>query len=323
MKTPQTYPQYAVPLQMEDQSLALLQYICPVNWLVRPTIVRDIGVDGEIELHEGGLFKGQLFKFQLKSAQKIEWRQDDGVGISSKIKVSTANYWLELGLPVFLLQADLSEQTIYFQAVGPQLRQRFREMQKHQEIHLKLHREQRIDSPQGMAIFERQYVQARDQTKLMGLAARLLFGLRDTAQFLEEAQGRDEFMEVEPDVQERLRVSYKLYADLCDDLEGITVISYWDLVRQCQKEIGKVGEFHEYTATELCRQIEQKLPLFAKLLLKKIQCEERQYWGEKYPELVDHCDSLSSFVEHLAERVLVTPLGLRWRQFGNYQDQPR
>ena len=86
-------------------------------------------------------------------------------------------------------------------------------------------------------------------------------------------------------------------------------MSYDDAVRKLENELGEAdGQMHEYTATELCWKIEQKLPLFAKALLRRIKSEEYQYWVKQNPELICSCDSLSPFIEHLTERVQFTPI---------------
>lgn len=58
-----SFPQYPVSHQMEDESVALLLSTRPDSWLVRTLPGRDIGNDGEIEIHDDRNFMGRLFKY--------------------------------------------------------------------------------------------------------------------------------------------------------------------------------------------------------------------------------------------------------------------
>ncbi|MDP9993841.1 hypothetical protein J2W28_004457 [Variovorax boronicumulans] len=313
---PITYPQYPSTYEMEDASEKLLRQVAPKNWLIKSAERRDMGIDGEVEIRKSltRQVTGEHFKFQLKSTQRLVWRE--GMAKSNRIKVSTANYWLGLKVPVFLLQADLTANVIYFAAAGPQLRRMYPDLEGQRSIQLNLNQGQWIGGPDGLRIFESQYVSERGLTEAMGAAEHLLTELLNYAEFLEEAQGRDYMMEADPAEVDRLRDICERVAEVGSHLGEGPILSFDKAVELAEGQLGLGGDVHEYTVTHVCREVEQVMTRFAHSLLIRIHKEEGRYWEVHKPSLHARCARRLTLVEHLLSRTAILPPHKRREAYG-------
>lgn len=320
MTKERAFPQHPEPHDMEDRSKRLLEQQAPPSWMIRPVTERDVGVDGEIEVRTNACYTGAFFKYQLKSTKELAWRSDSDAR-SNSINVSTANYWLGLEVPVFLFQADLDEGKIYFQAVGPQLRQRFAELQQQATFSMVLERRLSLDGVGALRDFDLAYGWERSLPNVIRLAERLLFSLEEDAKFLEYSQGRDFHMEADERLSGRIQVLYELHSDLSGLLGCGSLEPYDEFVQRAEAELGADGGLHEYTVTKLCRAIEIRLAKHTELLISLLAFRERSYWSEKKPALVSQCDSLKEFLEWFQTRITIDSVGYRRRVHGEYDQK--
>lgn len=301
-------PQYAKSLQMEDRSLDLLNYRRFPSWIVRPIGHRDLGIDGEVEMHKNGRPAALFLKFQLKSHDKIKWDRS-GIVRSSPLAVASANYWLGVqknqGIPVFLFEADLSSESVYFAAMGPQLRRNYDALFKQSSVTLEMQRSHHLADPNAAQLFDKLFQRECTLRDFVASAERCLFSLRDKAFFLLASQGRDGHMEVGDRAREQ-RI-YEIYQNTCDlqyhlriqndELTMPYLPEFRQFVSQCQTEMGGSGDMLEYTMTLLCEKLEQVLPFMVGAIIVRFHDEEGAYWRREQPALFDKCAELSSFVE--------------------------
>ena len=118
---------------IETDSMRLLQQLAPREWIVREVTERDYGIDCYIEItSKSGELTGDLISVQLKGVKKVDWKSNaDNVNecYSPYVKVSTANYWLSLPVPVFMFVADLKLKNIHFVPVKEHLRSNFSKLE--------------------------------------------------------------------------------------------------------------------------------------------------------------------------------------------------
>jgi len=316
-------PQYAKSLQMEDKSLDLLNYWRFPSWIVRPTERRDLGIDGEVEIHVNGRPAALFFKFQLKSRNKISWNIS-GSARSSPLAVASANYWLGLqknvGLPVFLFEADLTSEKVYFAAMGPQLRRNYDALFEQSTVTLEIEDSSHLAQPNAQSSFNKLFDRERNLTNFVTLAEKCLFSLRENAYFLLDVQGRDGHMEVDDSEREqRIREIYQDTFELVQQLQIQNDNSpipylpeYHDFVAQCQAAMRGSGYMLEYTMTMLCQKLEQALPLIVRMVIARFHYEEEAFWRRERPRLFEKCADLLPFVEAYSVDVS-QPRGIRFR----------
>lgn len=106
----------------------------------------------EIILNDEGFVSGDVCFIQLKSTDKIKWK--NGKAKLSGIKKSTINYWMSLPAPVFIFWIDLSTEELFFCSIKSFIRKKFvkyKNSEKTMSITFKkLHN---LEDEMGMAIF--------------------------------------------------------------------------------------------------------------------------------------------------------------------------
>jgi len=104
---------------MEDQSVQLLEQLIPGEWIVR-RILKDYGVDREIELVDETVVTGKRIWIQLKAVERVSVRTvsvgpENGVKyISFSLSTKEIQYSLECSFPLLLFIADLRAREIYW-----------------------------------------------------------------------------------------------------------------------------------------------------------------------------------------------------------------
>lgn len=89
-----------------------------LGWFLRRQEEPDIGIDGHIEVTDGGKETGQLLAVQVKAgASYVRRRQGDAIVASGEM--DELEYWMRYKLPVIYVIADLDEQLAYWEAVAP------------------------------------------------------------------------------------------------------------------------------------------------------------------------------------------------------------
>lgn len=315
MSDQHAYPQHSPAQEKEERSKRLLEQLSPKDWKIRPVLEGDVGIDGEVEVRESDRYKGVLFKYQLKSTDRINWNHT-GHSRSNTIKVSTANYWLAIEIPTFLFQADLSEGSIYFQPVGPELRMRFDEIQQQKSLTIELDRQHCLGQQSTVSVFNAAFSRERGLPHLVGLADQFLSRFENWAVFLELSQGRDSHMEADENVRDEIRPYYEFLIELGALLGFSSLEPFDDVISRHERELGCGGGFHEYTATKLCRAIEVRMAGCARSLIDTFGTLERAYWHERMPRLVRQCDQLGSYAQQFQKRVEIDSVSYRRRLLG-------
>ena len=117
---------------MEDASAQVLSRALPEEWIIRP-IMKDYGVDYEIELVDQEIVSGNRIWVQLKSAEKVQRRtarykiadkfpdlKSDGKGnicadyVSFSLSVKEIDYSQRCHFPLLLVLVDLSNEEAFW-----------------------------------------------------------------------------------------------------------------------------------------------------------------------------------------------------------------
>ena len=186
---------------IETESGRLLQSLVPEEWIVRDPPERDYGIDLYIEqVSKDGYLTGQLMAGQLKGQQNIEWEPSDGgqrVARSPSVKTTTATYWLNYSVPVFLFVADLSAKNIYFVPVQEELRTKFDKLDSQNNISFTLSDRLDLKSERGLTQFQWFYDRESLHEQFVFHITNLINQVEVFGDFIRENQNRDVFMEVE------------------------------------------------------------------------------------------------------------------------------
>jgi hypothetical protein len=143
------FPQRSPEHIQESRSVNALAQRLPADWIVRHTTERDYGVDCLIEIPIGSDVAGHIFGAQIKSTETLKW-QSDGTATLSRIRCSSAHYWLGLPFPVFLFLFVEAENRIYFANIRQQGRARYSELLSQETTHLRMLRFLCLDDEDGL-----------------------------------------------------------------------------------------------------------------------------------------------------------------------------
>ena len=86
------------------------------DWLFRPVLLHDFGVDAEMELCDGGEATGRLVAVQIKAGPSY-FRSKTPDGWWFSVDKRHAAYWLNHSLPVFVVLVDVQSGTAYWERV--------------------------------------------------------------------------------------------------------------------------------------------------------------------------------------------------------------
>lgn len=254
---------------------------------MREVSERDYGVDAYIEIAtSAGDVTGNLVSIQLKGTDKIELKDNEGGGKiarSPPIKTTTANYWLNLPVPVFLFVADLSCEKIYYASVEEGIRNQFEKLSKQQTITFKLLDQLTINSERGIDLFNWFVARERAYPQFTFHIANLLSHVQSFGEFIVENQNRDCFMEVESERHLQLRALYEscqmasLY--LCNEWK---IKSLGDLYVQDQEQWKDDFVYlHEGTLDNVLQSLESIFPILVRKAVKLISDTQGSYWRSR------------------------------------------
>lgn len=87
----------------ESKGVAAVATACAeeFGWIFRPTSSADVGIDGQIELVEGGAATGKLIGVQIKTG--ASYLEDHSKGLVYRGRKSDLEYWAEYSLPVIIV----------------------------------------------------------------------------------------------------------------------------------------------------------------------------------------------------------------------------
>ena len=107
---------------MEDTSMGLLKSLIPAEWIIRP-ILKDYGVDIEIELVDQGIVTGNRIWVQLKSVQSLDrsimkldryGKEIEVPCVRFSLSTKELEYSLQCAFPLLLFVADIAAKDIYW-----------------------------------------------------------------------------------------------------------------------------------------------------------------------------------------------------------------
>jgi Domain of unknown function (DUF4365) len=280
------FPKRSDTHKIEAASWRLLQELAPEQWIIREVSERDYGIDAYIELTTSeGEVTGKLVSVQLKGIEKLVWRDATGTvreARSPQISVSTARYWFNLPVPVFLFVADLSARKIHYVSVEEDIRRQYAKLSKQDSISFRLLEEVHIGSDSGLELFDWLVLRERAHDQFAFHITNLLSQASPFADFIAANQNRDCFMEVELDAHLQFRAIY----EACR-MASIYLDNRWD--RQQWKS--DFALLHEQTLDYILSKLE---PVFLNLiqrvraLVTKVQAD---YWRSRDPILFRLCSS--------------------------------
>jgi Domain of unknown function (DUF4365) len=305
------YPKRSETHQIETASWRLLQELAPAEWIIREVSERDYGIDAYIELATSeGEVTGRLVSVQLKGVEKLTWTATGGTSKearSPQIKVSTANYWFSLPVPVFLFSADLSARKIHYVSVEEGIRQQYAKLSTQDTITFKLLDELHIGSDAGAAFLDFLIARERAYDQFVFHITNLLSLATSFADFISAHQMRDCFMEVELDAHLQFRAIYEacrmasIYLGSGWKLESLKELYIQD--RQQWKD--DYALLHEQTLDYILKRLE---PVFLGLVRQALNLVTRvqaDYWRSRDPVFYRLCSSedINGSIKRIEQRL--------------------
>ena len=282
---------------IETESFRLLQSLAPKEWIVRDVSERDYGIDLYIELvSKDGELTGQLMSVQLKGQQNIEWKPSDGgqcVAKFSSVKTTTATYWLNHSVPVFLFVADLSAQNIYFVAVQEEVRTKFDKLDSQNTISFTLSDRLALKSERGLAQLQWFYDRESLHEQFVFHITNLINQVEVFGDFIRINQNRDAFMDVEAAQHLQFRALHEACRMASLYLEKEWTVEPLDKLYTRDHEEWKDDDcyLHEKTLDCALQEIEKLFPALVRKAIALVADIQASYWLLKDPIFFNLCCS--------------------------------
>ncbi len=291
------FPKRPETHQIEAESWRILQNVAPKAWIIREVTERDYGIDAYIEIaNNQDEVTGNMVLVQLKGVSTVDWTTDKDqtrTARSPSIKTSTASYWLNLPVPVFLLIADLSSHKILFVPVKEEVRRQFNNLSKQDSISFRLVETSQINSAFGQKQFELLNARERMHNHFSFHISNLVSLINIFSDFIGEKLNHDSFLEVETSEQLQLKVLH----DSCK-FTAFYLLHEWEIeslseIYKKDKSDWKHSDFclHEGTLSYVLLKIAKIFPSLvrkARVLITQIQGD---YWAAKDPILYQLCSN--------------------------------
>lgn len=282
---------------IETESGRLLQSLAPEEWIVRDPSERDYGIDLYIEqVSKDGDLTGQLMAVQLKGQQKIKWEPSDRgqrVARSPSVKTTTATYWLNYSVPVFLFVADLSAKNIYFVAAQEELRTKFDKLDSQNNISFTLSDRLDLKSKRGLAQFQWFYDRESLHEQFVFHITNLINQVEVFGDFIRENQNRDVFLEVEAERHLQFRALHEacrmasLYLEQEWSVEPLAKLYKSDRAEWKDDDC----YLHEKTLDRVLQEIEKHFPALVRKAIDLVADIQASYWLLKDPIFFNLCCS--------------------------------
>lgn len=289
------FPQRIDKHQTEAASWRLLHLLAPEQWIVRELTERDYGIDSYIEItSDSGHVTGNLISVQLKGTESLAWKVEGSLkkARSPQIKTTTANYWFNLPVPVFLFVAEISTGKIFYVSVESELRKNFDLLSKQDTVTFTLVDELNFGSAEGMKLFNWFLARERLHDQFAFHVTNLLSHVTTFGDFILYNQNRDSFMEVESERHLQFRAIYE-----CCRIASLYIRGEWKITSL--KELYALDgnqwkdEFvllHEGTLDNALRQIERVFVPLVRKALKLVSEDEAEYWRCRDPVFHSLCN---------------------------------
>lgn len=306
------FPKRSETHEIESASWSLLKALAPEEWILREVSERDYGIDAYIEIaSKEREITGNLVSVQLKGVKnKIQWEASDSNAKRSRspqIKVSTANYWLHLPVPVFLFVADLTAKKVYFASVKESIRRQYGKLAKQDKITFPLAEELNISSQVGHIVFQILVARERAHEQFAFHITNLLSHISAFADFISGNQNRDSFMDVELDAHMQFRALYEtcrmasLYLDNKWDLPSLRELYVKDRAQWKDDFV----LLHESSIDFMLRKLESTFIKLVKRAIEVVSKEQAEYWRARDPIFQRLCSDgeLEWAVKHIQHRL--------------------
>jgi hypothetical protein len=194
----------------ESASRTVLADKAPKTWIIRELTERDYGVDAYIEIcskqNEVTVVTGDFFLAQLKGTETaIKWLNDTPPKpryfTFSGTEIATVNYWMRLGVPVFLLVVECNTNRVFFANIKEQVRARYDEFLNQSTFGFKMIEAHELGTPDGGRFLQCEYELEKNFAEFQSKAITLLCSWQKYLDFIEANSGLDYHMEVEPEDQ--------------------------------------------------------------------------------------------------------------------------
>ncbi len=289
------FPQRTNTHVSETESWRILQELAPKEWIVREVSERDYGIDTYIEITTSdGNVTGNLVSVQLKGVEGISWKvNNDGskTAPSPAVKTSTALYWLNLPIPVFLFVADVSTRNLYFLSVKPVIRSQFEKLHRQETMTFSLLDTLNLRLKTGLKVFDLLLNRERLYPQFELHMTTLLSSIDAFGQFIMMNQGYDSFMEVDIDRHLQLRAIYT-----CCKTASLLLEDGWQiepLQEFYRRDLAQWKDeyclLHEATLDELLKKLQQIFPTLVRKALKLVSQTEAAYWLQRDPVFFKLC----------------------------------
>lgn len=180
----------------ETASYRILKNTIPDEWILRDITERDYGVDCYIEIvGDDSHLTGDMAFIQLKGTDCVKWKGSEGGNYTNLtgINKSTAEYWMELQVPVFVFMADISTNEIFSIPARESIRHNYYKFLKNSGFSLKVDRQKRF----SLKSFLYDYRKERNYEQFKLHLITFISNLDVYIEFIMNNRGRHEQFEVD------------------------------------------------------------------------------------------------------------------------------
>jgi hypothetical protein len=278
----------------ESRSRTLLAWVAPTDWIARDVSERDYGIDYYIEIaSKGGDITGELFSAQLKGVERLDWKEKKGkrTAHSPRIKSSTARYWLDLPVPVFLLVADLAAKKVYYASVKEKIRTDFGKLKSQHTISFPLC--EKMHFPSEIPLFNWFVYKERQYAHFTVNVVNLLSHVGTFMSFIQGNQQSESHMEVEVVRYLQFRSLYEICKSVSLFLHPGWELESLDTLYRLDREKWKDDcvWLHEETLVYARQKLE---PIFSRVVrqaLTLVTETQASYWHARDPVFFSLCQS--------------------------------
>ncbi|QIH39581.1 DUF4365 domain-containing protein [Flavobacterium sp. Sr18] len=278
----------------ESDSYKLFQSKIPNNWIIRETTERDYGIDCYLELvNANNQLTGELVLIQLKSRKLIDWTTSDTYTISD-IKISTANYWNQFAVPVFIFLADIQAQEIYFLSVKYWIRRKFIEYSKQGSFSFQFEKDFAFNLKGGLSNFKLYFYYEHNRKQFENELIFFLSNLKYYKEFLSEHTNRDFHLGIESSDLIYFEAMHRNFEFLCSYLFiSFTIPSLNNIKTKSEKTFGAElhYELYEHDIAELVESF-QHLTSTIIACLKIFFDVEAEYWIRKNLTVLNYLNNI-------------------------------
>lgn len=282
----------------ESESWKVLAVKAPKTWVLRELTERDYGIDAYIEIcSASNEVTGDFFLAQLKGTETvIQWLNDTPPKpryfTFSGTEISTVNYWMRLGVPVFLLVVECNTHRIFFANIKEQVRSRYDEFLRQGSFGFKMIEAAELGTPGGDIFMKCEYELEKEFADCQSKAVTLLCNWQKYLDFIEAHSCLDYHMELAPEDELHFIHIYRTCNVLAAWL-GIdwNIRSENQLYRDEVEHFDEIYALHNFTLNAVMPQLNVKAIEVLRELFKLVMVTERAYWEKQNPVVSRICSN--------------------------------